>query len=174
MRPLKSARLHLRPLREADQDLYREIYTDATLMRHVGHPLDEDSAQRAFLATCRQISKDPPLAMYWVMEDAAEAKEVGLVALVWRSGQEGAEIGAMVLGHAHRAGYATEAMCTVIDHAFRELGLSALWGHHPSSNAASVGLMRKLGFLQTPPTLPKLDCRWELSFARWAEFGLCH
>ncbi|GAB3383617.1 GNAT family N-acetyltransferase [Lysobacter fragariae] len=169
MRTLESSRLLLRPLDETDEALYGAIYTDADLMRHVGPPLDIGSLQRSFAAACRGMSQVPVRALFWVMRERATDADIGLVALMWREAGKAAEIGAMVLAKAHRLGYAQEAMSTVIDHAFNHLEVSSLWGHHPSANTASIGLMDGLGFVRTPATHPNLDYRWELPRSRWAE-----
>jgi len=162
MRALDTARLHLRPLDPHDEALYCSIYTDAELMQHVGAPLSIEAARESFRAARRGKRWK-----FWVMSESAARTNIGLVALV--GDDQGAEIGAMVLAAHQHNGYAAEAMAALMKHAFDDLQLPLLWGHHPSSNHRSTGLMDGLGFQAVPATREHLDCRWELTGAQWAQ-----
>jgi ribosomal-protein-alanine N-acetyltransferase len=168
MKTLHTTRLLLRPLDECDEPLYRSLYVDPVLMRHIAEPLSVQSAQDRFRSSLRQQSER---RQQRIVVDVASGDEIGLVAL-FRDGSS-AEMGIMLLGPAHGRGFATEAMSAVRDHAFELDGIELLWIRQRPSNAAVTTMMQKLGFLPFPHVDPASGFRrWELDRPRWQ--STCH
>lgn len=166
---LKTPNLHLRPLIDADQPFYCRLYTDATVMRHVGPPLPPESAQRAFARVLRQIAAVPARSHYWILCAPATGEALGLMALVPDLDDAGsAEVGVLLLPDAQGCGYATEAIAALADRVFADSGLQKLWTRHASGHAAAIGLMHRLGFVANAgeaavPTQP----HWQLLRPDW-------
>lgn len=157
--PLRTARLRLRPLGEADRALFCRLYTDPELMRHIGPPLSEADAARRFRAACRR-NRDPALRQWiWVLAEAHAQSDIGLLGLT-RQG-DAAEIGALLPLPWQGQGYAAEAIAALVEHAFTLPGLARLFTRHRGDHAAAAGLMRKLGFERRPTEDGgPLDCLW--------------
>jgi ribosomal-protein-alanine N-acetyltransferase len=163
MKTLRTTRLSLRPLDACDATLYRNLYVDPTLMRHIAEPLSPQSAQDRFGSSLRQQSER---RQQRIVVESASGIGIGLVALFRDGGS--AEMGIMLLAAAHGRGFATEAMAAVRDHAFEQEGIELLWIRQHPSNAAVTTMMQKLGFLPLPEIDPASGFRrWELDRQRW-------
>jgi ribosomal-protein-alanine N-acetyltransferase len=168
MKTLQTARLVLRPLDEGDEALYRSLYVDPELMRHIAEPLSAQSAQDRFRSSLRQQSER---RQQRIVVEVGSGDGIGLVAL-FRDGSS-AEMGIMLLAPAHGRGFATEAMSAVRDHAFGLEGIELLWIRQRPSNAVVTTMMQKLGFLPLPQVDPAGGFRrWELDRRRWQ--STCH
>lgn len=166
---LHTPRLHLRPLRQDDETLYRTLYTDAEVMRHVAEPLTRAAAQRAFAAVMRQLAAEPPQSRYWILASRDTGEDLGLMALVPdREDDSSAEVGVLLLGPAQCRGYAAEAIAALADAVFAAPHRQRLWTRHARDNPAAVGLMRKLGFdpMEDAATGPA-PVRWQLERGAW-------
>jgi RimJ/RimL family protein N-acetyltransferase len=159
-------RLHLRPISEADGDLYCQLYTDPNLMRHIAEPMLPDAAIRSFQVACRQQSAT---RQRWIVCARNLAAGIGLVGLfVDKSDAQIAEVGVMLLASGQGTGFGTEAMAGVIDRAFSMMSLRMVWIRQNADNAAVPGMMRKLGFEPMPSPRVGTDERyWQQDRNQW-------
>jgi ribosomal-protein-alanine N-acetyltransferase len=167
---LETARFHLRPLGEDDDELYVALYTDADVMRHVGEPLTLRAASRAFNKVATFNRREDGGYRTWVVVDRATVKTCGLLALVAQQGAS--EIGALIWPQYHNDGIATEIIRRLMDFAFMECGLDVIFTRHLVANNGAEGLKRKLDF-ERIPTVGSRDgeVRWERIRQRWQHHG---
>jgi RimJ/RimL family protein N-acetyltransferase len=159
-------RLHLRPIGEADEALYCQLYTDPNLMRHIAPPMLPAAALRSFQVARRQQST---ARQRWIACRRGVANGIGLVGLfVDKSDSQIAEVGVMLLAAGQGAGFGTEAMAGVIDRAFSMMPLRRVWIRQSADNAAVPAMMRKLGFEPMPsPRVGPGERYWQQERNQW-------
>lgn len=146
---LRTGRLRLRLLYAGDAAVYLDILNDPAFIEHIG-----DRGVRTLDAAVKSI-EDGPMAMqrtrghsmYLVElpgEGGAAAVPVGLAGLVKRATLEDVDIGYAFLPRYRGQGYAFEAAQAVVAHA-RRLGIARLAAITTPGNAASIGLLLRLG-----------------------------
>lgn len=147
---LSTARLELRPVTADDAEAFFPLLADPEISKDMAWSAHSDLEQsRAFLADAARAF-EARRAVHWAVR--REGRLVGLFSLIDIRGRHRAiEYGRAELAYwlapsEQRQGFMTEAGRAVIDFAFRELGLNKLLVAHHVGNAASEGLIRKLGF----------------------------
>lgn len=155
-------RLRMKPLTAGDEELYRRIYTDPALMRHVGAPLSVAAAQRSFRGACAQGRDIGSQSRWWVIVEQSSAAEIGLMALLHGAHEQAAEIGVMLLGERQGQGMAIEAIAGLVGAVFANPGLRRLWMRHPADHARMATVARKLGFRRETPAGGEGEVRWSL------------
>jgi [ribosomal protein S5]-alanine N-acetyltransferase len=166
MSPLETPRLHLRPMGAEDYPLYRHLYTDAAVMRHIGQPLSTEAARASFAKSCRNNLDAEFNYRLWVMSRKSDGADIGLLGLV-RHGDHG-EIGAMLKEAAQGHGFAAESIAALIDYAFMALDVRGLFTRHDAAHGLAAGLMSKLAFVRSPSADGVEEaCRWQLSRTQW-------
>ena len=143
---IETARLMLRPLREADlDDLVAEVndFDMARMTARIPHPYSEKDA-RAYLAV-QNASRQTGHAVGLTIEHRGRLiGGVSIFAMPYR-----AELGYW-LGRAHWGnGFATEAAQTMLAHGFDVLNLRLVHCRVACDNPASGRVQRKLGFRRT-------------------------
>ena len=139
---LRTDRLVLRQLTLEDAPALFDILSDGEVMRYWSSGLHSDvdesrdyigwNADSSADHVCWAITLDGSAALGWV------------ILLPHRSNN--LELGC-ILGRTHwRNGYAHEAICCALDYAFEQLGARRVMADTDPENAASVGLLSKLGF----------------------------
>src|SRR6185437_3053038 len=147
-RPLRTARLVLRPFRqddlldllaiESDPDVARYLYRD---------PRDEAGASRSLAAKMRATRIRPDggaLSLAAALADGGGV--VGDLTLTYFGpAHRQAEIGYAFRPGYHGFGLATEAAAAVVDLAFGALGAHRVYGRVDARNRASARVLEKLG-----------------------------
>jgi len=139
---LETARLRLRPYREADiAELLPLIGTRevaATTLR-IAHPYTEDDA-REFLALTQEPDK-----IWLAVTLRADGRQIGGMGLRLDAQHHHAELGYWLgvpyWGH----GYATEGAREILRYGFEELHLHRIFASHFKHNHASGRILKKLG-----------------------------
>jgi RimJ/RimL family protein N-acetyltransferase len=142
---LLTDRLQLRWLTLDDVDLMLAVWNDPAFIRHVGdrgirtEEQARDAMSRGAIRLYEEFGYGPwRVALH---DDTA----VGICGLFRRDGLDEPDIGFSTLPEYCGNGYAYEAARAVIGHAADVLGLPRLTALVSPGNAASVGLIRKLG-----------------------------
>jgi ribosomal-protein-alanine N-acetyltransferase len=164
MQTFDTPRLHLRPLGEADEALYCQLYTDPELMRHIAAPMSIEAAQRSFRTACKQQLPQP---QRWIISERATHSDIGLLGLI--RGEPGPEIGVMLLAHGHGRGYGGESMAGMADRFFAAgTGQIICARQSAVDNPTVIRMMLRLGYKPLPPTQAKpLGGEWELTRDQW-------
>ena len=147
---MNSARLLLDSLSEADVASLVELAGDPAIADttiSVPHPLDERVAHEWLAGLAQTMALGS--AEHFAIREASGAPLVGMVSLrgIDREHEE-VEVSFWIGRPFWRRGYATEAACAVVDHAFDVLGLNRLVAHHMVRNPSSGHVLARLGFRQ--------------------------
>ena len=144
--PGNTERLRFRRLTLDDTNLMLAVWNDPAFIRYVG-----DRGIRT-LEEARQAMLDGPLMLYekyghgpYRIALKNDDTAIGICGIFRRDGLDEPDIGFSTLPKHCGRGYAYEAACAVIDYARADLGLPLLTAIVSPDNAASVGLIRKLG-----------------------------
>lgn len=132
-----------------DWPLFRALYTDATVMKHVYDPLSEEVARAVFES---RLEPWAPHCDGWLslsINDVSTGEQLGIIGLKMTKHQEKiAEIGFMLTGEAQGRGIATNSLSLFIQYAFDELGLNKLVALCSTNNHGSYKLLEKTGFVR--------------------------
>lgn len=138
---LQTPRLVLRPFDPADADDLFAVYGNAGAMRYWSTLPHETVAVTAQMIE-RTLAADPGThAEFAIVYNGKVIGKVGLWQLP--------EIGYVLHPDYWRRGFATEAVEAVIAHGFETLGLSQITADVDPENAASLAMLKKLGFAIT-------------------------
>ena len=157
---MEADRILLRPWQECDAAVLFKYASDPELGPRAGWP-PHQSVEESLDVIRKFFSNDYTWAV--VLEETAEV--IGCIGYLPASSsnlkidEDQAEVGYWIARPYWNNGICTEALRLVIDHCFREKGLSGLWGTCFVSNPASGRVMEKCGFVDTGETtvLPKLE-----------------
>lgn len=148
MDTLTTPRLLLRPLTVDDAPFILELLNDADFIRYIG-----DRKVRT-LDDARGYVEHGPSKSYeehgfglMAMQSIADNSPVGMCGLIQRDYLPDPDIGFALLSKYRGKGFCEEAARSVLEHADRELKLKRIGAIVQPDNAASLGLLRKLGFV---------------------------
>jgi RimJ/RimL family protein N-acetyltransferase len=146
---LEAARVRLRWIEERDLDALFRVFSDPRVMRYWTTPPWTDRAQaREYLASIRRGFAEQDL-FQWGVARRDDDGVVGTCTLFRiEPPHRRAEVG-FALGADHwRRGLMSEALGALFDFAFGTLGLHRLEADVDPRNAASIGILTRLGFRQ--------------------------
>lgn len=146
--PLRTARLLLRPLGEADVAALYAIHADPVAMRYWSAPVWQDDTRGRLMV---QRDQDPALTDHLRLgiEHAASGALLGTCTFFDLNPQcRRAELGYMLASHAWGQGYMHEALTAFIGHGFERLDLNRLEADTDPRNRRSMQLLERLGFVQ--------------------------
>ena len=142
---LTTARLRLRPFREADLDAYAAMCADEEVMRHIGAggPVGAEVAWRQmalFLGAWALRGHG-----MWALEELASKRLIGRVGFLDPPGWPGCELGWLLEREVWGRGYAFEAASAARDFGRDVLGLRDLISLIRPDNTRSIALAQRLG-----------------------------
>lgn len=146
--PVRTDRLDLRPFTEGDFDAVLDLRSRPDVARYLlTEPLGPDQVRdylRKAVAETVLEEAGQQLGLAVVLRETGQL--VGDVVLTWRSAEnEMGELGFIFHPDHHGKGYAREASEAMLALAFDGLGLHRVIGRCHVDNAASYGLMERLG-----------------------------
>ena len=144
---LRTDRLLLRPLHEADaRDLFA-VFSDVRVSRYLSHPAwtDIDSAHELIARTVAAVQADKYL--YLGIERAGDGRLIGECSLFNLMPQcRRAEVGYTLAHEAWGKGYIGEALVALLEFGFVRLGLNRVEADVDPRNVASAKTLERLGF----------------------------
>lgn len=143
---LRTARLKLRPFRQADLDAYAAMCADAEVMAHIGTggAVDRVIAWRqmaTFLGHWALLGHG-----MWALEH--EGRLIGRVGFLAGEGWPGCELGWLLARNAWGQGYAFEAAGAALAYGRDALGLGEVISLIRPANARSIALAQRLGAVE--------------------------
>jgi RimJ/RimL family protein N-acetyltransferase len=139
---LQTARLQLRPYRDADISellpLIGRREVAATTLR-IAHPYTEQDA-RAFL----NLTHDPD-KIWLAIALRSDGRQIGGIGLRLEPQHQHAELGYWLGVPYWGQGYATEAAREMLRYGFEDLGMHRIFASHFKHNLASGRILKKLG-----------------------------
>ncbi|MET4583903.1 RimJ/RimL family protein N-acetyltransferase [Conyzicola nivalis] len=146
--PIVTERLVLRPHTPADLGDLRQFHSDPDVVRYIPWPVrSEEETRVALQARVAQGRVDADGQWLVLAIELAETGQViGEVLLKCASAEKGeGELGYALNAAFHRRGYAFEAAHRMLSLGFAEFGLGRITATLDARNAASAGLLEKLG-----------------------------
>lgn len=144
----------MRPIAETDRELYRHLYCNERVMRHIGTPLTQAQADRAFQTVLTQMKRALGSAqpdsqyMNWTIVEQQSQRAIGIQGLNWQGdNRHQAEIGIMLTPEANGKLYPEEAMGALMEYAYLRLEVKRIQAHFAARNLATERFVKKLGFV---------------------------
>ncbi len=146
---IRTDRLTLRPVADADADALFALHSDASVLRYWDSPpWSEPSRAERFIAVSRQLEQDGTGARV-AMERSSDGTFLGWCGVVrWNPDHRSASLGYCLDRAAWGQGYATEAAGALVQWAFDTLDLNRVQAETDTRNAASARVLEKLGFVR--------------------------
>ena len=146
---IESARVLVRPLKEADLPSLLAINADAEVVKHLGHPPWQSIADAE--AWFARVSKHQAAgsALEFVIVERQTHEVIGRCGLFeYDAANAQASLGYILSRTCWRQGYMREALTSLIVHAFSTIRLRRLEAMVEATNTASTALLLRLGFTQ--------------------------
>lgn len=150
--PIRTERLLLRPLTEADADDVYAYQSIAEVVRHLPWPLRtleesrEHTVKRAGFSRLENDDDAIVLAAELAGADGGRGRVIGDFSIMLSSAQHAqVEVGWVLHPAFQGKGYATEAAAAVIDLVFTEIGAHRVHADLDPANTASAALCQRLG-----------------------------
>ena len=147
---LTTERLLLRELTLADAPAVKDLRGNPEVMKHINRPLTLTVADaEAWIAVVLENLQKSDGISWCICLKEEPSVYVGNIGL-WRVEKENyrAEIGYMLAPHLHGKGLMYEAVQSIVDYGFREMGLHSIEGGLNPRNIASAKLLEKAGFVK--------------------------
>ncbi|MBS0213378.1 MAG: GNAT family N-acetyltransferase [Proteobacteria bacterium] len=136
----------MRALAAGDLKVFRELYTDAATMRHIGRPMSPELARASLHATL-VAAREPLGPRFFVIVARCGRRAFGLCATQpIAQAERSVEIGIMLRRSARHRGLAGEALSALTTDAFRALPVDAVWAQYRKANRSAARLFDALGF----------------------------
>ncbi|MBY8975300.1 GNAT family N-acetyltransferase [Rhodobacteraceae bacterium NNCM2] len=173
---IETPRLRLRPRVLGDADACYRMNMEPGTLAYVDPPetvgdWNDEAAHRAFIRVSTTHLYPDGFGYWTVTPREAPRRFLGWVLLIPED-MKGPEIetGWRFRTEARGQGFATEASRAILDHGFRQLGCDRVVADIYRQNAASVNVVRKLGFHEAglPDRPTDTYTRWEITREMWA------
>ncbi len=166
--PLRTSRLILRRLREADLASFLAYHNDPEITRYQSWSGLTEAQARAFLG--QQHEQEPGLPGQWLqlgIEVESTGEHIGDCALlVLGDDPQQGEIGYTVARPHQGRGYATEAVGGLLEYGFGHLDLHRVRAHVDCENTPSCALLERLGFRREGHFLESF---WDEETRQWRD-----
>jgi ribosomal-protein-alanine N-acetyltransferase len=145
---IRTARLVLRPLAEADVQALFEIHSDPRAMRYWSAPVwTHDERGRLMVSSDLDPSQTDHLRLGICLADSSAL--IGTCTFFGINAQcQRAELGYMLASRWWGRGYMHEALTAFIDHGLRQLGLNRIEADTDPRNERSMRLLERLHFVK--------------------------
>ncbi|MFS0558255.1 GNAT family N-acetyltransferase [Brevibacillus sp. 179-C9.3 HS] len=141
-----SPRLTLTKVALHDWELIRSIYSDPTLMQHIGATMSDEDTRRNFDKELAPWSLESSHWLTWIIRETASGNDVGLISICTRNREQlTAEVGFIILEGYKGKGYATEAIGRVFDFAVDTFGFKKFTAVCSEEHVASRRVLEKAG-----------------------------
>ena len=155
---LTTTRLCLGPVTTADYPAIASLNSDPAVQRFLCLSKAPPTYKQALAdLPCLLSAPAPTGGGLWCISNKSTGDFLGLTLLLYTDDRTEVEFGYRLLPRFWGRGYATEAGRAVVNHAFGDLGLTALCAIIHPDNLPSSTVAKKLGFLRT-------DCITRLGF----------
>lgn len=144
---LRSPRLLLSPLTDADAEALFEIQSDPSVMRYWNHAPWSDVGQARTAIAADLEARAAGQALSLGIRERESAQLIGTcLVFAWEAGSRRAELGYNLASRAQGKGFMHEALHRLLAYLFDELGLLRLEAEIDPRNAPSAKVLERLGF----------------------------
>ena len=141
-----SSRLTFTKLALSDWELIRSIYSNPTLMAHIGSTMSEEAIRSNFEKELAPWSTDATHWLTWIIRETDTGNDIGLISICTRDREKlTAETGFILLEAAKGKGYATEALTCIMNFAATTYGFQKFTAVCSEEHFASRRVLEKAG-----------------------------
>lgn len=141
-----SARLTLTRLALHDWELIRTIYSNPTLMKHIGSVKSDEEIRHNFEKELAPWSIESTHWLTWIIHETSSGNNVGLISICTRNLEKlTAELGFIIMEEYKGKGYATEAIKIIIDFSVNTLGFKKFIAVCSEEHIGSRRVLEKAG-----------------------------
>lgn len=142
-------RIKLEKLDQSDWPVFKELYTNPKVMKHVYDPFTEDVARKVFEARLEPWNENSDGWLSFSINDLASETKLGIIGLkITKHSAKIAEVGVMLTEKAQGKGVASESLDLLVQYALDELMLNKLVAICSTNNHGSYKLLEKQGFVR--------------------------
>lgn len=174
----ETPRLRARLVDGRDRDLYRSLYTDGSVMAHIGTVMSGTEADVVFDKVLGYNAETPVRARYWRLSDRSTDNAIGIQSFIRPLADPASlELGMMLLPQSQGQGLGIEASQRFVDLLLGNhwgLDIETVFARHVETNARVARLGATLGFghvdrpaqppVERPASPPE---EWRLSRQEW-------
>lgn len=164
-----TARLHLRRLSAADQQLFCELYTAPETMRFIALPQSPQQALRNFGKALRLTHERKLQLRFYTILHRETGEAIGICGVQRPRSRRYLEAGIMLSKRAVGQGFGSEAFAALLKHTFRTCRVHRLFASVHAENLAAQGLVRTLGFTRQRAGARESSHWWSVSRASMSE-----
>ena len=148
--PIEAERLSLHPLSQGAGDfaLYRALYCDPDVMRHIAEPVAEARIAASFEASCRDSSSAAAFPSRWCVRRGGDGQGVGLLGAFHDPAGASVELGILLLPTAQFRGFAREALAAMMAGLHGRADVARYWSRHRPANRPMARVLERLGFVR--------------------------
>lgn len=144
---LESERLLLRMLRDSDQELYCDLFSNVDTMRYIGPPLSRQRAAQRFSRVLAAMRREPPQALFLAIIQKAADEPVGICSVQNFDAQcRSAELGMMLKPLAQLQRFGREALIALARIAFELFAVDEIWLQSAANHVVAERLALGVGF----------------------------
>ena len=145
---LDTARLHLVAVEPGHLDLYRSLYGDPTVMRHIAEPLDDAAIERILRGHVDHWAFHDFGG--WCMWERSSGSFVGIAGLKRPDGSDEVEMGWILHPRVRGQGFASKAAQAVLAFGLERARVDSIVARIAPGNGASIAVALRLGMQQVP------------------------
>jgi ribosomal-protein-alanine N-acetyltransferase len=140
---METQRCRLAALQESDFEFIKKLYANEDVRRFLGGIVVEERILREkFFEQFLRCGTD---SLYWIIKSKQDGEYIGVVSLGKHHDGINTEVSYQLLPEWWGEGYAYEAVDTIINYAFQELGLLKVIAETQTANKSSCRLLERVG-----------------------------
>jgi RimJ/RimL family protein N-acetyltransferase len=144
--PIDTELLHMRPLSEADETFFCDLYADPQTMRFVGPPLSREQAQRSFRIILSYLRRRPLDHLFMLIVEKASHQAIGIGSLQdLDKRRRRVEAGVVLKTGARGQGFGKDALAALVRRGFATFPVDEVWIQHAAANSLAKGVPLSLG-----------------------------
>lgn len=146
---ISGTKIHLKQLDESDWPVFKNLYTNSEIMKHVYDTFDEDVAREVFESRLIPWDKNGDDWLSFSINELSTQTKLGVIGLKMTNHQAKiAEVGFMLLEKAQGKGIGSQSLNLLTEYAFKKLELNKLSAMCSTKNRGSYRLLEKQGFIR--------------------------
>ncbi|MCW8332188.1 GNAT family N-acetyltransferase [Photobacterium sp. SDRW27] len=144
---IEGNRIILYRLKRSDWPLFKDLYTNPQIMKHVYEPFSDEVAKESFNDRLVPWCKQSDGWLSFSIRSKQTNNKIGLIGLkITNHKHMIAEVGYLLCEQAQGKGFASESLDLIKIYAFKNLNINELTATCSTENVASYRLLEKLGF----------------------------
>ncbi|OBP14800.1 hypothetical protein A5320_13860 [Rheinheimera sp. SA_1] len=153
---IRSARLSLSAMTQAELTLYQNLYADPVTMQYIGPCFDKEQSAVFFQNCLKRIKKADSGWHFFAIQLHNQKDAIGFISLIKKPFVEAPfELGIILSATARGLGYADEALTALFLHCFIGAKVPALLACVDPRNLGAVKHIKHFGFVDAPAVLKK-------------------